>query len=87
MMASTTDQGVRVTSTSSPLLRLAAAALVGLAALSLQGCGRKGDPELPTVEKQRADRPVGIPMGALTPPPKPAEAPKQKTPFLLDPLL
>lgn len=78
---------MRVTSTSSLLLRLATAALVGLGALSLQGCGRKGDPELPTVEKPRADRPVGIPVGTLAPAPGPADAPKPKTPFLLDPLL
>ena len=78
---------MRVTSTSSLLLRLTTAALVGLGALSLQGCGRKGDPELPTAERPRADRPVGIPMGTLTPPPKPVEAPKEKKPFLLDPLL
>lgn len=86
MIAATTKlQGVRVTSTSSLLLRLATIGLVGLGAASLAGCGRNGDPELPTVGQTQGDRPVGIPIGPTAPAAKPE--PAKKKPFLLDPLL
>lgn len=77
--------GPRVFSTSSSHLRLAAIALVAAATLAVAGCGRKGDPEVPTVAKA-SDRPVGIPIGATSPAPAAVPTPAKK-PFLLDPLL
>lgn len=74
-----------MTSTSSYLLRLATVAIVAVGVTALAGCGRKGDPEMPSAATPKVDRPVGIPVGAITPTSAPAKAPK--TPFLLDPLL
>ena len=55
-------------------------------ALSLAGCGRKAEPELPRATTAPAEaRPVGIPIG-----PTPVETetrPTRKKSFLLDPLL
>jgi hypothetical protein len=73
-----------VTSTSTLLLRLAVIGLAGLGASSLAACGRKGDPEVPTVAQPKADRPVGIPVGPTSAAPKPK---KEHKPFFLDPLL
>lgn len=63
--------------------RLAAAALVLVAALALSGCGRKADPELPSLAKPEAARPVGIPIGPTAPAPAETRKPEKK-PFLLD---
>lgn len=73
-----------VTFTTSSLLRLAVVAAVAIGVTSLAGCGRKGDPEVPTVGKAEAVRPVGIPVGPTTES-KPATKPKRS--FVLDPLL
>lgn len=75
----------RVTSTFSLLPRLLVAALAIGVAAGLAACGRKSDPELPTVSKPAADRPVGIPVGPIADAPKPPK-PERKS-FLLDPLL
>ena len=74
-----------MTSTSSHFLRLAVIGFVALGATSLAGCGRKGDPELPTTTKTQASRPVGIPVGPIAPSPERPKA--ERKPFLLDPLL
>jgi hypothetical protein len=83
MTASDQIQGVRVTSTSSLLLRVATIGLVGLGAASLAGCGRNGDPQVPSAAAS-VDRPVGIPVGATAPAKR---AKKEHKSFLLDPLL
>lgn len=83
--ATATTEGERVTSTSSFLLRLALAGLVGLGATSLTGCGRKGEPVVPSLEpKPQTPRPVGIPV---SPTAKKPEKKKENKSFLLDPLL
>jgi hypothetical protein len=76
---------VRVTASSSLLLRLATVGLVAVAATSLSGCGRRANPEVPGAPGARADRPIGIPIGPTAEETKPA--PKEKKPFFLDPLL
>lgn len=72
--------------TRSPRPILFAAALLA-ASVALSGCGRKADPELPTVEApaKKATAPVGIPVGL---PSKPAAPPKpENKAFFLDFLL
>lgn len=79
-------EGTAVTS-STPLIRFAAAALAVVAAVSLAGCGRKGDPTPASLDKPAVTepRPVGLPIGPSQPePPKPST---EKKPFLLDFLL
>lgn len=73
-----------MTSTFPLLLRLAVIGIAGLGASSLAACGRKGDPEVPTVTQPTTDRPVGIPVGPTSAAPKAKKEPK---PFFLDPLL
>lgn len=65
--------------------RLLVSALVLVAGFALSGCGRKAEPELPTVGKSTEMRPVGIPIGPTAP--APAAKPAEKKPFLLDFLL
>ena len=73
-----------MTSSSTLLLRLAVIGLAGLGATSLAACGRKGDPEVPTVTQPGTDRPVGIPVGPTSSAPKEK---KERKPFFLAPLL
>ena len=76
---------MRVTSSSSLLLRLATVGLIAVAATSLAACGRRADPEVPGSAAARSSRPLGIPIGPTAEETKPA--PKEKKPFFLDPLL
>lgn len=75
-----------MTAKSSPSLRSIAVLLVAGAALAGAGCGRRADPELPTVQKAVAPSPVGIPVGPSQPT-APASKPAVHKPFALDPLL
>lgn len=72
--------------TPAPFRRLAVVALVAVATSVVAGCGRKGDPELPTTQPPPAasDRPVGFPIGMTQK--KPPEK-KPVRPFALDFLL
>lgn len=81
---------------STPSLRSVAVLLVAGMALAGAGCGRKADPELPTVQKATAPSPVGIPVAPLQPQPQPQpkaatsqpnQAPDGRKPFVLDFLL
>ena len=69
---------------STSIARLLLAPALG-AAFLLAGCGRKAEPELPSVQKPSEARPVGIPIAPTAPAPTP-EKPAKKS-FLLDPLL
>ena len=69
-----------------PSLRFLAVLLVTSVALAGAGCGRKADPELPSVPSAAPPRPVGIPMGPTTPAPQPVNK-GEKKPFFLDFLL
>lgn len=66
--------------------RLLAAAFLLVAAVGLSGCGRKAEPEMPSLAKPAEARPVGIPIGPTAPAPA-VTKPAEKKPFLLDFLL
>jgi len=77
-----------VTAKSHPSLRSAAVLLAAGVALAGAGCGRKADPELPSVQKVEPanSAPIGMPVGmprAAAPEPKKVE----RKPFILDGLL
>lgn len=64
------------------LLLVPTAVVVG--SLLLSGCGRKADPEMPSLTGPVEARPVGIPIAPTAPKP---EKPAEKKSFLLDFLL
>ncbi|NLH81201.1 MAG: hypothetical protein GX458_10230 [Phyllobacteriaceae bacterium] len=69
---------------STPIARLLLAPAL-VAAVLLSGCGRKAEPERPTLAGPTEARPVGIPIAPTAPAPQP-EKPTKKS-FILDPLL
>jgi hypothetical protein len=74
-----------VTAKSHPSLRSVAVLLVAGVALAGAGCGRKADPELPSVQKAAPSAsPMGIPVGRPTTP-EPTKV--EHKPFALDFLL
>lgn len=78
---------MRVTLSSTFLLRSLSLVAVVAASVALTGCGRKGDPEIPVAPKATEARPVGIPIGTLPVEPRKASETAPKKSFILDPLL